>query len=184
MGISEKELKNIQYLTLQKYEEIDTAKVELFLAETEQKFMFNGPKPIVMFKALQNKQDFIDFVKEKEWNGYKKTKDEEWANIYAKKTSTLSMHMALAMKDLSKAAEFQVKQLCMLLKVKGLPLTTLQNFVAIMSWITTGYVCYEKFPYGDNPYEPMVEVLKMGLVPRRLKDYWIVGYASYDNLAL
>ena len=181
MNYSENDLKNIKYLERQSFEQIDKKKVEYLLREAENRFGYEGEKAEIVYKSLSCMDDFKFFTQEDEWEGYKEKKNSEWAKMYEGKTAILTAQMANTINSLSKTAEYQVKILCRLLKMRVLPSKTMQSMIAIMSWHSIGYVGYEKLPCGANPYAPLVELQMMGLVARRLRNCWLVGYVPPEQ---
>ena len=172
----EQRLKNIKILTPIKRPVKEL--VATLIRQHEKKFLYEGKKVPIEYMRLNSKKDFQDFVKEKEDNTYKLIKDAKWGNTWKPKVAALTFMNN--MKKLSKTAEFQVKNSLHLLKKKKFSKRTLQNMIAITSWHFTGYLAYEVFPLGENPYEPSVTLLEVGYVPRRLKDKWLIGYSTNE----
>ena len=168
--IDDKRLKNIKILSLV---DVNTDLVEEKIREHEKRFLYKPKVPIIITPLL-TKDDYLAFLKPKEYTSYKIKKDREWGEHYNIKSLTILFANNIG--KIAKIAEHQIKNTYRLLKTRNFPKRAIQPMIAIVSWHLTGYKGYEVWPWGENPYEPTVELLELGYIPRRYKDTWMVGY--------
>lgn len=131
--------------------------------------------PIVIMK-LEEKQDWEDFVKMREWVDYKEAYNEKWQNHYAHHFKSMAINLGFNARHLQSIAENQARAAFAGLKQFGLSLRLMQNVAAITMWQFTGYGICELMPWEDNPYEPLIELLRAGYIARRVESGWLVGY--------
>jgi len=150
------------------------------IRKCELAFGYDGPLIDVDFIELTNSRDWSVLMKQKDYPNWKMNKDSEWSARYNIKT--IGLMFAASMNKVSKATEKTVKNAVMAMKYTMNPILV-QKISAVTSWITTGYMAYEVWPLGENPYAPLLELLENGYIARRINGRWLVGWVKTKETA-